>query len=279
MTAKEYRSYAEDSTIRLPLGRVGPRWIGSLDRFVDELDESHPSAVDRVIERLTELTRNETPSGNPPRSASLTERAIAPCVHAARYPHLYSAHADLIRDLLGVEDEMLLDGESVELSQRRFIRVRYVPGYLKLVALGEAIGRESAIEFTKGYLDRMIADIPARPDGPETLAEFRDRQVAFNLEEQGMDWTQVVIDDHQYLNKVTVCRIQKVLADYEPKLMDVVACYPDFAMIRKTHPSFVLTRTQTLMNGGTCCDSCYHDARHVTGFEHPSLAAFDGLRT
>ena len=85
-----------------------------------------------------------------------------------------------------------------------------------------------------------------------------------------MDWIQHVIGPHQYVNKVTRCRIHEVLSTYDPELMDVVACYPDFAMFRHTNPHFALTRTCTLMNGGSCCDTCYHDDRYVKPFNHPT---------
>jgi len=272
--AATYQSYTEDSTLRAPLARLAPRLIGSIDRFVAGVCEEFPDAAEDVVARLTELTRSETPPEAPPRPATLDAQAPSRSICADRYPQLHAAHGALIRGLLDIDEETLVRGEDVELSQQRFIRARYVPNYVKLVALVEAIGRERAIAFMKTYLDRIVGEMPSPPDAPENLSEFRERQVAFNLEEQGMDWTQIVVGEHQYLNRVTVCRIQRVLAGYDPKLMEVVACYPDFAMLRKIHESFALTRTQTLMNGGTCCDTCYRDERYVRGFEHPPLSAF-----
>ena len=61
-----------------------------------------------------------------------------------------------------------------------------------------------------------------------------------------------------------------MLSSYDPELMEVVACYPDFAMFRHTNPHFVLTRTGTLMSGGSCCDTCYHDDRYIEPFAHPT---------
>jgi hypothetical protein len=277
MDVKTYRSYTEDSTLELPLARLAPRLLGSLDPFLDALDAQFPDIVDRVVARLVELAREETPDGPPSAPIPSDLGTDVPSVHASRYPELYATHVDLICGLLGLDYGALWVAEPTELSQQRFIRVRFLPGYLKLLALADAVGRASAIAFFKPYLDRTIADMPNRPGGPETLTELRERQIEFNLQEQGMDWTQAIVGEHQYLNKVTVCRIQKVLAEYDPELMDVVACYPDFAMLRKTHPRFVLSRTQTLMCGGTCCDSCYHDERHATNFVHPPLAVFDSL--
>lgn len=273
MDVKTYRSYAEDSTLEIPLSRIAPRLLGSLDPFVDALDAQFPDRVEFVTARLEELTRKERP-GAPRAESSLQTGAFT---HAHRYPELHASHVGLICSLLGMDLDVLLGTESAELSQQRFIRARFLPGYLMLLALAEAVGRDAAIAFFKPYLDRRIADMPSRPNGPQTLHEFRELQADFNLREQGMDWTQAIVGEHQYLNKVTVCRIQRVLAEYDPELMDVVACYPDFSMLRKIHPSFALTRTQTLIGGGTCCDSCYHDERYLPEFEHPPISIFDDL--
>jgi len=277
MDVKTYRSYAEDSTLEIPLSRLAPRLLGSLDPFIDALDGRFPDVADRVATRLTALIHETAPDSSRSVPVPSDPRPGVSFAHAARFPELCGAHVDLICELLGVEYDALLDEKPTELSQRQFIRTRFVPGYLRLLALSNAVGRNDAIDFFKGHLDRTIAGMPSRPDGPQTLHEFRELQADFNLREQGMDWTQAIVGEHQYLNKVTVCRIQRVLAEYDPELMDVVACYPDFAMLRRIHPSFALTRTQTLIGGGTCCDSCYHDERYLPEFEHPPISIFDDL--
>jgi hypothetical protein len=274
---KIYRSYVEDSIAELPLSRIAPRLLGSLDPFIDALDGRFPDAAGRVVTRLTALLHGKVSDSSRSIPAPSDPPSGVSFAHAARFPELYGAHVDLICELLDVGLDALLGTATAAISQQRFIRARFIPGYLGLLALSDAVGRDDAIGFFKGHLDRTIADIPSRPDGPRTLTELCERQVEFNLRERGMDWTQAIVGEHQYLNKVTVCRIQRVLAEYDPELMEVVACYPDFAMLRKIHPSFSLTRTQTLIGGGTCCDSCYHDDRYVPDFEHPPIAVFEGL--
>lgn len=270
MIIKRFTSYADDSTIRLPLDRLGPRLLGSLDAFLDGIDRDFPEALEIAADRLKAHIGRESPEGEPTHAAPvrLTESSTGRCER--RFPEATLAHRRLICRLLGVDEETLLHGEEVKLSQRRFIRARYVPKYLMLLALSEAIGRERSIVWMKAHLDGAVAGLPIRDDAPETLEQLRETQTEFNLVEQGMNWVQAVVDPHQYLNKVTRCRIHEVLSAYDAELMEVVACYPDFAMFRHTNPSFILTRTQTLMNGGTCCDSCYHDDRYVESFVHPS---------
>lgn len=74
--------------------------------------------------------------------------------------------------------------------------------------------------------------------------------------------------------------MQNVLAPYgDAELMEVVACYQDFASMRRTNRHFALTRTQNLINGEDYCDTCFHDKRYVHNFVHPPRETFDDLRT
>ena len=278
MDVTAYRSYTHDSMIHLPLGVLMPRLLQSLDRLIEYLEAHRPSDIARILARIETRTHEALPSGLVDRDEAVAEGLLESCNFAGTYPSLYYATYDLIRGLMGIEQRLFLQDDAVEVSQQAFIRVRYLPNFLRLQALEDIVGREPAITLMKAYLDWAIGQAPKHPNPPESLAALREGQVRFNLNEAGMDWISGIIGEHQYVNKVTVCRIQKVLAEYgDPTLMDVVACYPDFAMFQNVDENFVLTRTQTLMSGGSCCDTCYHDKRYVEGFEHPSMSFFDAL--
>lgn len=278
MEVTAYRSYTHDSTIQLPLGVLMPRFLQSLDRLIEYLEMHQPSDVARILARIEARTL-EALSANPAdRDEAVAERLLVSCGFAGTYPSLYRATYDHLRGLMEIDQALLLREEPVEVSQQAFIRVRYLPNFLRLQALEDILGREPAIVLMKRYLDWAIAQAPKHPNPPESLTALREGQVRFNLNEAGMDWISGIISEHQYVNKVTVCRIQKVLAEYgDPALMDVVACYPDFAMFQNVDENFVLTRTQTLMSGGSFCDTCYHDKRYVEGFAHPPMSFFDAL--
>ena len=269
-SAERFTAYVEDSTIELPLARLAPRLLGALDAFLEEVARDHPEALEAVADHLSGRLSEAVPDDGPSHAAPIHPATIDSWQWETRFPQVYVAHGELLCGLLGVDRETLLAEGEVALSQRRFIRARYVPRYLMLLALSESIGREAAVTWMKRHLDDAIARLPSRADAPDSLEELRMSQVEFNLEEQGMDWVQQVHGPHQYANKVTRCRIHDVLSGYDPALMDVIACYPDFAMFRHTNPHFILTRTQTLIGGGACCDTCYHDDRYVEAFVHPT---------
>ena len=280
MEVTAYRSYTHDSTIQLPLGGLMPRFLQSLDRLIEYLEMHRPSDIARILARIEAQTLESLPPDPADRDEAVAEKLLATCRFAGTYPSLYRGTYDLIRGLIAIDQTRFVLDEPVDVSQQAFIRVRYLPNFLRLQSFEDVLGREPAITLMKAYLDWAIGQAPKHPNPPESIAALREGQIRFNLNEAGMDWISGVISDHQYVNKVTVCRIQKVLAEYgDPELMDVVACYPDFAMFQNVDENFVLTRTQTLMRGGSCCDTCYHDKRYVDGFEHPPMSLFDGLNT
>ena len=278
MEVTAYRSYTHDSTIQLPLGVLTPRFLQSLDRLIEYLEMHRAADAAGILSRAETLITEALPKDLADRDEAIAAGFLETCSFAGTYPSHYLAVYDLIRSLMGIDQQLLVSEEPVEVSQRAFIRVRYLPNFLRLRALADVVGREPAIDLMKAYLDWAIGLAPKHPTPPESLTALREGQIRFNLNEAGMDWISGAIGEHQYVNKVTVCRIQKVLAEYgDPELMDVVACYPDFAMFRNVDENYVLTRTQTLMKGGSCCDTCYHDKRQVAGFEHPPMSLFDGL--
>ncbi len=167
----------------------------------------------------------------------------------------------------------LIEYDSANVLSDSFYRMRFLPQYLRLECLVDLIGRKKAIEFTKSYIDRKLANLPRREDAPQSIENLRLMQIEANLEGKDMDWIVIKLSENSYCNIVTKCRIHQVLKDYDKELMEVVACYPDFMMFKAINPHFILTRTQTLIGGGECCDTCYHDARNKE-FSHPKTKWF-----
>jgi|GEM_PF-1313430 len=278
MKVQTYKAYTPDGRLDLPLATLAPRFIQSIDRFKEYLLARIPQRCASILDSLIAHTSEWTPAQNRASDSSIRDQLAKQSGLRQQEPTLVRSHLALLLGLMDVDDAAWIQTQPTSVLQSHFIRSRYLPNYLKLLALTDRLPREDAIELMKAFLDWSIEQMPVREGGPENLTALRELQVAFNLHEEGMNWTSAVLGEHQYLNKVTRCRIRDVLIQQgDSELMDVVACYPDFAMFRHTNPSFVLTRTQTLMSGGDCCDSCYHDSRYVEAFQHPSSSVFGDL--
>lgn len=280
MQILSYMAYVEGSTCpaRFPWTRT--RLARPLELFLQFFEARESRIVvqlrSKLLDELRACSETEKPRLNPASPRGIA--AASGC--SANHQELIEAQAALQRDLLGVTDEVWAGDEAETLSQEAFIRALYLPQYLQLKALVDVVGRPRGIERMKCCLDWVCAQGPDHPNAPKTIDELRTRQVEGNLQGKGMDWIAAVVSEHEYRNKVTTCLIHKSLSECgDSELMEVVACYPDFTMFRKLNASFCLTRTKTLMNGGDCCDMCYHDERYVPDFVHPPAEVLDAMKT
>lgn len=165
--------------------------------------------------------------------------------------------------------ESFIEYKDGQVTADSFHRMRFIPQYIRLEVLIELVGRDVAIDFTKEYIDKKIMHLPQRGDGPTCIEDLRKMQIEANIAGKDMDWIGIRFNDNSYCNIVTKCRIHEVLKGYDKDLMEVLACYPDFAMFKTIDENFILTRTCTLIGGGPYCDTCYHDAKQIETFDHP----------
>ena len=147
---------------------------------------------------------------------------------------------------------------AVGVLTRREIEARVLAPVV--AALGERFGRDEVVTIVRA----VIAGI-AREQG-RTMAESRgDRSLASFAQTLG-PWTKDdalrlrVIDASpaRFDFDVTRCRYAEMyLALGVPELGEVLSCQRDAALIEGFNPDVTLTRTQTIMQGATCCDFRY----------------------
>lgn len=210
------------------------------------------------------------------RSLCLSFRDLASCSDQGA-EELAQVYADYLRSTLRLSETRWGAKSEVTVRKMDLTKALYLTRYAMAKTLELLLGREAGIEQLKGYLDWSISNRPALESPPETLREMWDGDVQWNRRDQGQDAVTAMQSGGRLLKKVTACRIHHVLAPFgDPELMQTIACYPDYANIQRTNPHFVLTRTQVLMTGGTCCDTCFHDARS-SDLRHPSPLVFATL--
>jgi hypothetical protein len=150
---------------------------------------------------------------------------------------------------------------AVGVLTRREIEARILAPLV--AALGERFGRDEVVTIVRD----VIAGI-ARDQG-KTMAESRgDASLASFAHTLG-PWTR---DDALRLRviaespvrfdfDVTRCRYAEMYRALGiPELGEVLSCQRDAALIEGFNPDVTLTRTQTIMQGATCCDFRYRTA-------------------
>lgn len=267
LDVQSYRAWDDKAKKDVVLSKVDDYVKRLLHAFVSSTKTTEPAALDRICNALEERVREH---------ASLPlERAAA---KAGSPDGLLPLLQHLVHGLLCVEEQDWISDSPVTVLRTELTLATYIPRYLMLKALVDVLGRAPAKERMRQFLDAQIEDLPKPSSPPAALRELREHDIPWNQEDSGQDAISCLASEHQCLKKVTACRIQKMLAPFgDPDLMDVIACYPDFASIRRTNPHFVLTRTRNLILGDSCCDNCFHDTRGSSTISHPSNDTFDRL--
>ncbi len=166
----------------------------------------------------------------------------------------------------------------MKIDYNSFEKARFIPFYLRLKTLVDIIGEEQAVKLIKEYIDFTISRSKQPENRPRTISKLKEGQLQGNIRGQSMVWTNAVLGENRYINKVKKCRIHEVLKEYgDNDLMEVIACYPDFAMFRAIDENFILTRTQSLIGGYEYCDTCYHDKRYFQTIQHPGIEFFNEI--
>ncbi len=186
--------------------------------------------------------------------------------------------AAFVEAVLDVDPKSPEAREPVAILKTKLTALQYFYRYAEAQVLVGVLGREKGIAAAKDHLDWVIEQRPLNPSGPETIAEMRERDIPWNLDDKGQDAISALVSEHQCMKKVTACRTYAVLKHLpDSEVAEAVACYPDHASIQRSNPHFVLTRTQTLIGGAAYCDTCFHDERYAADFVHPGIDVFDGL--
>jgi predicted ArsR family transcriptional regulator len=143
----------------------------------------------------------------------------------------------------------------IGILKRREIEARIIAPIIG--ALGDEFGRERVLEIVRDTIIKVAraqgAQLAAQTGGNE-LADFA-RALAAWRKDDAMQMDVLNENDERYEFDVTRCRYAEMYRALGiPELGAVLSCNRDFALIEGFNPQIQLTRTQTLMQGATCCD-------------------------
>ena len=147
----------------------------------------------------------------------------------------------------------------------------YVSSLLAIMSRDEA----------KKYIENQEAEKVIGQRNPENYYEtFEDliknlKEVIGNLQTQ--EFIIEVLGVNRMVFKITKCKWAELMKNLDPEFGYATLCSTDYEIAKNYNPDFVLTRTNTLMEGDDFCDFCYHDTRIVKEIAHPSEKDFQEL--
>ena len=244
--------------------------------FTVYVERQLPHALEAFRHEATSRFRDLAEHGEQPRDSSSPRDLLPdPGPDPDAGGDLERARLDYVCRLLGVRAEDLQTVRSV--TRFAVTQARLYPAFYQMQALCDVVGRDKAMPLLHRFIDTWMAENTRTDTSLQDPSRFWD---ALDAEHHETTETAVRLDRGRIAFRVNRCLWAEVMRPLnDPELAHVGTCYGDFPQVAAIHPSFVLTRTMTLMQGAPYCDTCIHDRRHVDSIEHPDRSLFDSLDT
>lgn len=144
--------------------------------------------------------------------------------------------------------------------KRREIEARIVAPLLD--ALGSEFGRQRVLEVAREVIIDAARQQGARlAEGGKSLPQFAQSMAAWKKDD-AIQIDVLELSEARYSFNVTRCRYAEMYRALGiPELGVLLSCSRDFSLIEGFDPDIELTRTQTIMEGASCCDFRYERRR------------------
>jgi hypothetical protein len=147
---------------------------------------------------------------------------------------------------------------------RREVEARIVAPLVD--ALGKRFGHEEVLEVVRETIIRIAQEQGGQLVelvGGNSLAHFAE-SLKYWTQDNALEIEMIEQADEVFAFNVTRCRYAELYrALGVPELGAILSCNRDYALIEGFSPDVTLTRTQTLMSGGACCDFHYQRTKPV----------------
>lgn len=144
---------------------------------------------------------------------------------------------------------------AIGVLKRREIEARIVAPLLE--ALGKEFGRERVLEIAREVIIAVAREQGAKLAegmGGNTLIHFAESTAAWK-QDNALEREILELNEERYSFNVTRCRYAEMYRALGiPELGGLLSCNRDFSLIDGFNPEVTLTRTQTIMQGASCCD-------------------------
>ncbi len=129
-----------------------------------------------------------------------------------------------------------------------------------LEALGQEFGQDKVLEIVRQTIIQVAQEQGnqlAESMGGNSLDHFAE-SLQYWTQGNAMETDVLEKTDEKFFFNVTRCRYAEMYrALGVPELGAILSCNRDFALIEGFNQDIILTRTQTIMNGASCCDFRY----------------------
>ncbi|MFX1253299.1 MAG: hypothetical protein ACFFCZ_16945 [Promethearchaeota archaeon] len=202
-------------------------------------------------------------------------------VNLQEYPKLVASCLNYFIQLLQLSGDVDWIKDKVKIPNKNYIQSFLYLRYYNALVLTETLGRETAIQFYKDYIENYVKDGRSLEATTfENLEVFRESIIQRNLESPGIGWAivQGKIENGKFPQRKDTCMWDDAINDLpDVELKYLAACYGDFQGYNNRNENFILTMKHTIIEGHPYCDCVVHDIRINNDLRHPTKEFFDNM--
>jgi hypothetical protein len=157
------------------------------------------------------------------------------------------------------------------------IRAMNVFDYYQISSLISIMSKEEAIEFVNNFIESKLEERRNPENYDLSVGALIERFIPSYERWRSQNVAIKVDDNKKLIMRVSQCKWAEVMEGLDRDLAHAMICNSDFKNATIFNEEFILTRTQTLMQGADYCDFCFHDKRYDKDLSHPSKQEFEDL--
>jgi hypothetical protein len=157
------------------------------------------------------------------------------------------------------------------------IRAMNVFDYYQVASLLSILLKKEAIQAVSEFIVNKLEE-RRDPENYDKSVEALIERFSPGYEQWRSQEVAIKVDENKrVIMRVSKCKWAEVMEGLDKDLAHAMICNTDFKNATIFNEEFILTRTQTLMQGAEYCDFCYHDKRYDNDLTHPPKQVFEDL--
>jgi len=275
--------YEPDAQVELNMKPILRNSIIGLDEFIDFVKKKYPVNFDKYQSSLRreyiELVRKEKSSsynGHVDKLVADYEN-MEPPLKAMDFGFLKLSIVAFL-SLLKFEKYLgQFNDNQAKWDATDLIRAMNVFDYYQVSSLSSIMSKEDAIKVVREFIGNRLEE-RRNPENYDQSVGALIEHFTPGYEQWRSQEVAIKVDDNKrVIIRVSRCKWAEIMEGLDKDLAHAMICNTDFKNATIFNEEFILTRTQTLMQGAEFCDFCYHDKRYENDLTHPPKKKFEDL--
>ena len=276
-------TYEPNAQVELNIKPILRNILEGLDDFIDYIKEKYPVDFDKYrsslkLEFMGLVCREKSSSYDEHIDKLIAEyENIDPPLKATDFGCLRLSILTFLSLLKFEKYLSRFDDTLAKWDATDLIRAMNVFDYHQVSSLLSIMSKEDAIKVVREFIENKIEERRNPKNYDQSVGALIERIITGYKRWRSQDVTIKIDRDKRAIVRVSRCKWAEIMEGLDKEIAHAMICNSDFKNATIFNEEFILTRTQTLMQGADYCDFCYHDKRYDNDLTHPHKQEFEDL--